>query len=256
MAAASEVHSGDPVVEVHHLCKRFADVQAVEALTFQVYRGEIFGLLGPNGAGKTTTIQMLLGLITPTCGSIRILGLDLHSHRRAILQRVNFSSSYVQLPFNLTVWENLYIFARLYGVPNPRQKIRALLEWFEIPEVLHRRAGVLSSGQLTRLNLCKALLNDPEILFVDEPTASLDPDMAEKVRTILKRVRAERGTTIVYTSHNMFEVEQLCDRVLFLMRGRMVTVGTPQQIIRQAGTRTLEEFFIRLAREQEPTPVR
>ncbi len=249
-------HDGDTVVEVHHLCKQFAEVRAVEALTFRVHRGEIFGLLGPNGAGKTTTIQMLLGLITPTCGSIRILGRDLRRHRRTILQRVNFSSSYVQLPFNLTVWENLYIFARLYGVPDPRRKIRTLLEWFEIPEVIHRRTGVLSSGQLTRLNLCKAFLNDPEILFLDEPTASLDPDMAEKVRTILHRLRAEHGTTIVYTSHNMFEVERLCDRVLFLMRGRMVAVGTPQQIMQQTGTRTLEEFFIRLAREEEPAPVR
>jgi len=237
-----------PVLEVEHLTKRFDDVTAVDDLSFSARRGEILGLLGPNGAGKTTTIQLLLGLTTPTSGRIRLLELDLHRHRREILQRVNFSSAYISLPFNLSVRENLDVFARLYGVRDRTRRIAELVELFEIPEVLPAVTGRLSSGQVTRVNLCKAFLNDPEVLFLDEPTASLDPDIAEKVRTALKRVQRERGVTMVYTSHNMREIELVCDRVIFLSHGAVVAEGTPREILERADSESLEKVFITIAR--------
>ncbi len=237
-----------PVLEVEHLTKRFDDVTAVDDLSFSARRGEILGLLGPNGAGKTTTIQLLLGLTTPTSGRIRLLELDLHRHRREILQRVNFSSAYISLPFNLSVRENLDVFARLYGVRDRTRRIAELVELFEIPEVLPAVTGRLSSGQVTRVNLCKAFLNDPEVLFLDEPTASLDPDIAEKVRTALKRVQRERGVTMVYTSHNMREIELVCDRVIFLSHGALVAEGTPREILERADSESLEKVFITIAR--------
>ncbi len=237
-----------PVLEVEHLTKRFDDVTAVDDLSFSARRGEILGLLGPNGAGKTTTIQLLLGLTSPTSGRIRLLELDLHRHRREILQRVNFSSAYISLPFNLSVRENLDVFARLYGVRDRTRRIAELVELFEIPEVLPAVTGRLSSGQVTRVNLCKAFLNDPEVLFLDEPTASLDPDIAEKVRTALKRVQRERGVTMVYTSHNMREIELVCDRVIFLSHGALVAEGTPREILERADSESLEKVFITIAR--------
>ena len=243
--------SEQPVIEVERLTKTFGDITAVNELTLTVQRGEILGLLGPNGAGKTTTLQLILGLTTPTSGQIRVFGLDLRKHRRAILQRSNFSSAYIALPSNLTAWENLNIFARLYRVPDRGRKITDLLELFEIPQVRNRVTGALSSGQLTRLNLSKSFLNDPEVLFLDEPTASLDPDIAEKVRDTLLRVQKERGVTMLYTSHNMREVELTCDRVIFLARGSIVTQGSPQEVLRRAQTQSLEEVFITIARDGE-----
>jgi ABC-2 type transport system ATP-binding protein len=237
------------VIEVASLVKRFGDVVAVDGLTFSVARGEILGLLGPNGAGKTTTLQILLGLTTPTSGSARVLGLDVGRHRYAILQRVNFSSAYVALPPNLTARENLNVFARLYGVRRPRAVIDALAERFGVAPLLGRVTGGFSSGQLTRLNLCKALLNDPEVLFLDEPTASLDPEVADRMLQTLRELRAERGVSIVYTSHNMQEVERLCDRVLFLSRGRAVASGTPREVMERAQQASLEDVFIRIARD-------
>jgi ABC-2 type transport system ATP-binding protein len=241
--------SDSPAIEVENLTKRFGDVTAVDRVSFRVRRGQIFGLLGPNGAGKTTTIQLLLGLTTPTAGRIRILEMELPRERRAILRRVNFSSSYVSLPANLTVWENLNIFARLYGVRDRASRIEGLLELFEVPAIRGKVTGSLSSGQLTRLNLCKAFLNEPEVLFLDEPTASLDPDIADKVRTALKRIQREQGVTMVYTSHNMREVELLCDRVAFLSRGALVAEGTPREVVDRARGGSLEEVFIAIARE-------
>ena len=241
----SEVH----VIEVQQLSKHFGTLRAVDTLSFHVKAGEILGLLGPNGAGKTTTIHLLLGLLIPTAGTVRIFGLDLQRHRRTVLQRVNFSSAYVSLPSNLTVWENLYVFARLYGLRTPAKKIAALLELFEIPEVTSSLTGALSSGQLTRVHLCKAFLNDPEVLFLDEPTASLDPDIAAKVRIVLRRMQQERGVTMIYTSHNMHEIERMCDRVLFLARGRLVTEGTPHEVLARARTASLEDLFITIARD-------
>jgi ABC-2 type transport system ATP-binding protein len=236
------------ILEVEHLTKRFDGVTAVDGVSFSARRGEILGLLGPNGAGKTTTIQLLLGLTTPTSGEIRFFGLDLRRHRRQILQRVNFSSAYISLPFNLSVQENLDVFARLYGVTDRRRRIAEVLELFEIAEVAGTVTGKLSSGQVTRVNLCKAFLNDPEVLLLDEPTASLDPDIAQKVRGTLKRAQREHGLTIVYTSHNMREVELVCDRVIFLSRGRLVAQGTPREVIEQADTESLEQVFITIAR--------
>jgi ABC-2 type transport system ATP-binding protein len=242
--------TGEAVIEVQGLTKRFGSVVAVADLSFSVRRGEIFGLLGPNGAGKTTTIQLLLGLTTPTAGTIRVFGLDLPKHRRAILQRVNLAATHVSLPTNLTVWENLNVFARLYGIRKPRAKIEELLELLDMTPLARRVTGTLSSGQITRLNLCKALLNDPEILFLDEPTASLDPEVAARVRDILRRIQRTRGITMVFTSHNMREVEALCDRILFLARGRAVAQGTPEEVRARFRTQSLEEAFIVLARDE------
>jgi len=237
-----------PVIEVIGLSKQFGSFAALTDLSFTACQGEILGLLGTNGAGKTTTIHLLLGLITPSAGRIRILGRDLPEERREILKRVNFSSAYTALPSNLTVWENLNVFARLYGQRTDRKKIHDLLTLFEIPEVMDHLTGSLSSGQLTRLNLCKAFLNDPEILFLDEPTASLDPDIADKVRHQLRTLRTERRTTMIYTSHNMHEVETMCDRVIFLSHGKLVMAGPPAAIVQRAKSASLEELFISIAR--------
>ena len=245
---SSDSHKAVSITEVDRLTKRFGSLTALDALNFKVCRGDIFGLLGPNGAGKTTAIHCMLGLITPTSGSIRIMGLDIARNRRKVLARVNFSSAYTALPSNLTVRENLVVFARLYGLKSAREKIDSLLELFEIEETRERLTGSLSSGQLTRLNLCKAFLNDPEILFLDEPTASLDPDIAAKVRERLQELQRQRGLTMIYTSHNMQEVEQICDRVIFLARGRVVMQGSPADIIKQSRSRSLEDLFIAIAR--------
>src|SRR5512132_193031 len=239
------------VIQVERLTKSFADVVAVDHLSFEVRRGEIFGLLGPNGAGKTTTIQLLLGLTTPSSGTARVLGWDVTRQRRRVLQRVNFSSAYIALPSNLTVRQNLKVFARLYGIRKAEERVAELLELFEIPGIADRTTGALSSGQLTRVNLCKAFLNEPEVLFLDEPTASLDQDIEEKVRTVLRRLQRERGVTIVYTSHNMREVEVLCDRVLFIARGRSVAEGPPREVIERANGASLEDIFIAIARDGE-----
>jgi len=236
------------IVEVRGLTKRFGSLTALDSLNFKVCRGDVLGLLGPNGAGKTTAIHCMLGLVTPTMGSITIMGLDLSRHRRKILSRVNFSSAYTSLPSNLTVRENLIVFARLYGLRSAREKIDSLLELFEIQETVDRLTGSLSSGQLTRLNLCKAFLNDPEILFLDEPTASLDPDIAAKVRESLHELQRQRDLTMIYTSHNMREVEQMCDRVIFLARGRIVMQGSPAEVTRQSKSQSLEDLFIAIAR--------
>ena len=251
------------ITEVSRLTKRFGGLTALDSLNFKVCRGDILGLLGPNGAGKTTAIHCMLGLVTPTSGSIRIMGLDIARHRRKILAQVNFSSAYTALPSNLTVWENLIVFARLYGLKAARERIETLLELFEIEETTDRLTGSLSSGQLTRLNLCKAFLNDPQILFLDEPTASLDPDIAAKVRERLQELQQQRGLTMIYTSHNMQEVEQMCDKVIFLSRGRIVMQGSPADIIKESNSRSLEDLFIAIARNghlyrtvesQEDTP--
>jgi ABC-2 type transport system ATP-binding protein len=238
-----------PAISVEGLTKRFGDVTAVDGVTLEVARGEIFGLLGPNGAGKTTTIQLLLGLTTPTAGRIRILGLPMPERRRQVLARVNFSSTYVSLPANLTVWENMNVFARLYGVRDPARRVAELLDLFEVPAIRGKVTGSLSSGQLTRLNLCKAFVNDPEVLFLDEPTASLDPDIADKVRATLRRIQRERGVTMLYTSHNMAEVERMCDRVAFLRRGAVVAEGTPRELAARSASGSLEDVFIAIARE-------
>ncbi|HLI26847.1 MAG TPA: ABC transporter ATP-binding protein [Chloroflexota bacterium] len=246
-------------IRVEHLSKRFGAHDAVCDISFHVEQGEIVGLLGPNGAGKTTTIQMLLGLIEPTAGRIEVLGYDLARQRTAVLQQVNFSSAYVSLPPRLTVWENLDVFARLYGVPRHRERIAELLAEFEIAHLRDRPVGTLSSGQMARVSLCKALLNRPRVLFLDEPTASLDPDAALRARERFKAIRARDGLAILYTSHNMAEIEAVCDRVIFIHRGRILAEGSPLEVTRQilgaaVDEPDLEEVFIQVARAGEAIP--
>ncbi|HEY9721428.1 MAG TPA: ABC transporter ATP-binding protein [Oscillatoriaceae cyanobacterium] len=240
----------ETILETENLTKRFGDFTAVAGIDFAIRRGEILGLLGPNGAGKTTTIQMLLALITPTAGRITVFGQDLAKHRERILQRVNFSSTYVQLPFTLSVRENLMVFGRLYGVRPLRPKVEQLLRDFDLLGMAERQTKSLSSGQLTRLHLAKALLNDPELLYLDEPTASLDPDTADRMRQHLKRVREERGLAMLYTSHNMREMEEMCDRLIFLYKGRILLEGTPREVIAEHGAEDLESLFLAIARGQ------
>jgi ABC-2 type transport system ATP-binding protein len=236
------------IVEVERLRKEFDGTVAVAGVSFCVQRGEIVGVLGPNGAGKTTTIQILLGLTTATSGRVRVFGQDFERHRVEILQRCNFSSAYTGLPSNLKVWENMLIFSKLYGVNGHRQKTEELLQLFEIAHLRDKITGRLSSGESTRVNLCKALLNDPELLLLDEPTASLDPDIADKVRKMLRRIQRERGITMIYTSHNMRDVQEVCDRVLFMHKGRIIAEGTPQQVMDQFKQKSLEDVFISVAR--------
>jgi ABC-2 type transport system ATP-binding protein len=238
-----------PVLEVTDLTKRFGDFPAVDGISFSIKQGEILGLLGPNGAGKTTTIQMLLGLITPTAGSIHMFGLDLAMHREAILQQVNFSSTYISMPQSLTVEENLWVVARLYGLSDIPRRVDEIVKKLEMEEFRTKVTRKLSSGQMTRVTLAKAFLTEPKILFLDEPTASLDPDIAEKIRVLLKEERRSSGLSILYTSHNMREMEEMSDRIIFLQCGKIVAEGTAQEIVTRFGQADLEEVFLKLARE-------
>jgi ABC-2 type transport system ATP-binding protein len=239
-----------PITEVKNLTKRFGDFTAVDGISFDIQPGEILGLLGPNGAGKTTTIQMLLGLITPTAGSIRMFGLDLATHREQILQRVNFSSTYISMPYSLTVEENLWVVAKLYAMTDIPRRIGEVLKKVEMEDSRAKVTRRLSSGQMTRLALAKAFLTEPRVLLLDEPTASLDPDIAHKIRALLKEVRRSSGLSILYTSHNMKEMEEMSDRIIFLQKGKIVAQGTAQEIARRFGQRDLEDVFLKLAREQ------
>lgn len=240
----------EPVVEVKELTKVFRSFRAVDNVSFEIYPREILGLLGPNGAGKTTIIHMLLGLTTPTKGDINVFGLDLKKHRKKIIQDVNFSSSYVSMPNSLKVKESLKVFARLYGVRNREKRISELLRIFEIEDIKDKIVRNISSGHQTRLNLAKALINDPKILFLDEPTASLDPDIADKTRSLLKMIKKERSISILYTSHNMKEMEEMSDRLIFLHKGRIISEGTPEEVISSFKRKNLEEVFLKVAREE------
>ncbi|WP_368428444.1 ABC transporter ATP-binding protein [Sulfuricaulis sp.] len=238
------------VVSVSRLCKYFGQVMAVDDISFEVASHSTTALLGGNGAGKTTTLSMLLGLLLPTSGSVSIFGVDMLRDRYRVLPRVNFSSPYVDLPRRLTVRENLTIYARLYGIINFSARIHALTEELQIGRFLGRPYGQLSAGEKTRVVLAKALLNEPELLLLDEPTASLDPDTADYVRGLLESFRKRTGTTILLASHNMSEVERLCDDVIMLRAGKLVDRGPPAQLLTRYGRRNMEEVFIDIARER------
>ncbi|WP_374300313.1 ABC transporter ATP-binding protein [Ferrovibrio sp.] len=237
-----------PAITVAGLAKTYGNVQAVAGIDFTVPQGSVTALLGGNGAGKTTTIAMLLGLLKPSAGSITVLGTDMLRNRHAVLPRLNFSSPYVDLPHRLTVRQNLRVFAQLYDVPEPKHRIAQLAQKLDFTALLDRPAGALSAGQKTRVALAKALINRPELLLLDEPTASLDPDTADWVRSLLEDYRAERGATILLASHNMAEVERLCDQVLMMKQGRIVDRGTPTELIERYGRDNLEDVFLDIAR--------
>lgn len=236
------------VLEVKNLRKEYGPKVAIEDVSFNAKRGEVVGLLGPNGAGKSTSIQVLLGLVTPTSGIANVFGMSIEKERIKILQRCNFSSAYIWLPDNLKVRENLNVFASLYQVKNKREKIDNLLEMFEIGHLANTLTGKLSSGESTRLNLCKALLNDPEMLLLDEPTASLDPDIADKVRKLIKTIQKEKNMTVLYTSHNMKDVQEICNRIVFMQHGKVIAEGTAEEILEKFQQKSLEDVFIRIAR--------
>jgi ABC-2 type transport system ATP-binding protein len=243
----------DDAIRVEGLTKRYPgragkEVLAVHDISFVVPRGATVGLLGGNGAGKTTTIAMLLGLLLPSSGSIRCLGHDMAHDRFAALARMNFSSPYVALPHRLTVAENFRVYGHLYGVAQLEQRIAELAEAFDLRSLLGRKSGELSAGQKTRVALAKALVNRPELLLLDEPTASLDPDTADTLRGWLERYRAETGASILLASHNMAEVERLCSDVLMMKQGRIVDRGPPDALIAKYGRATLEEVFLDIAR--------
>jgi ABC-2 type transport system ATP-binding protein len=230
-------------LEVQNLTKLYGSFRAVDSVSFSVPRGKIVGLLGPNGAGKTTTMQMLVGITLPAAGTICYFGLDLQRHRGACLQRINFSSSYNNLQSRITVWENLIVFARLYRVARPEDKIRELGSYFGITELMGQRFLTLSAGQRTRVNLAKALLNDPEVVLMDEPTASLDPDIADRTLSHIESLRESRDLSIVYTSHQMDEVTRICDEVIFLDRGRIVAQDTPSGLTKRIANERVRVTF-------------
>jgi ABC-2 type transport system ATP-binding protein len=235
-------------VAVENLVKRYPTAMAVDGISFTVGRGVTAALLGGNGAGKTTTLSIVLGLLLPTAGKVRVLGEDMLRHRYRVLPRMNFSSPFVDLPHRLTVRQNLQIYARLYGLPRRHERIESLAEDLQIGEFLERPAGKLSAGQKTRVALAKALLNEPELLLLDEPTASLDPDTGDWVRSYLEGYRTRTGATILMASHNMGEVERLCSDVMMMKAGRIVDRGSPTALIDRYGRTNLEEVFLHIAR--------
>ena len=238
-----------PVLEVKQLCKSYGPVVAVDGISFAVGRNEIVGLLGPNGAGKTTTINMVLGVLEPSAGSIQIDGVELAEHRSRALACTNFAAVYAPVPGNLTVYQNLRIFGMIYGVKDLARRIEELLEQFDLVRFRDSKSGVLSSGEQTSVGLAKAMLNQPRLLLLDEPTASLDPAVAQEVRTKIREFAAQGQGGVLWTSHNMYEVQEVCHRVLFLSHGKILLQGDPRTLPGEHGRETLEELFIALARE-------
>ncbi|HXW30895.1 MAG TPA: ABC transporter ATP-binding protein [Xanthobacteraceae bacterium] len=237
-----------PAIAVDHLVKRYAASVAVAGVTFSLSTGSVTGLLGGNGAGKTTTLAMIMGLVTPTSGAVRVLGAEMPRQRYRVLHRMNFESPYVDMPMRLTVRQNLTVFGQLYAVAQLPERIAELAGDLDLADLLDRPTGKLSAGQKTRVALAKALLNRPEILLLDEPTASLDPDTADWVRARLERYRAERGATVLLASHNMAEVERLCERVIIMNKGRIEDDDKPGILLARYGRRTLEEVFLDVVR--------
>jgi ABC-2 type transport system ATP-binding protein len=248
-AVTLNASSDRPALRAAHLRKLYGSVTALDDVSFSVNRGEIVGLLGPNGAGKTTTINMLLGVLAATTGSVEIDGIDISKNRARALARTNFSAVYAALPGNLTVTENLRFFGLLYGIQSLRIRVEELLQEFDLAHLRHTKCGLLSSGEQTRAALAKALLNRPQLLLLDEPTASLDPSAAQLIRAKIKTLATEDHCGILWTSHNMNEVEAVCDRVLFLSRGKVLLEGNPRALPQEHGSATLEDLFIRVARE-------
>src|SRR3989344_3321027 len=232
-----------PILEVKNLTKKFGNFTAVDNISFSVEKGEVVGLLGPNGAGKTTTIQMLLGVMDGTSGNISYFGKSFQNHREEILKDINYSSTYISLPWHFTVLEILNIFANLYEVPNKQKRINKLLEEFEIADLRKKTFAVLSAGEKTRLLLTKAFLNYPKIILLDEPTSSLDPEIAVKVREFLKKEKKEYDVSMLFTSHNMAEVEELCDRVLIINNGKIIAHDTPINLTRLMTNCEIELFI-------------
>jgi len=244
----SHPNGAPPPVSVRELRKTYRDIAAVDRISFSLESGSITALLGGNGAGKTTTISMLMGLVVPTSGEALVFGADMARERHRVLHRMNFESPYVDVPMRLTVRQNLEIFARLYGVRDLKGRIAETAEEFRLAELMDRPYGKLSAGQRTRVSMAKALLNDPELLLLDEPTASLDPDTADWARSKLEVYCRSRGATLVLASHNMAEVERLADRVIMLEKGRIIADETPPELIKRFGRANLEEVFLAIAR--------
>jgi ABC-2 type transport system ATP-binding protein len=254
MSVTNAQQSLQPIISVEGLTKRFGDSVAVDGISFTVAVGSVTGLLGGNGAGKTTTIAMLLGLLIPTSGTIAIMGADMIAHRFRALPFMNFASPYIDLPHRLSVTENLSVYAGLYLVPRPKQRIAELAEALDFTGLLKRDYGSLSAGQKTRVALAKALINRPRLLLLDEPTASLDPDSADRIRQYLQDYAAGSGATMLIASHNMVEVERLCHDLLIMRQGKIVDRGAPKALIGRYGRQTMEEVFLDIARAEPTAP--
>ena len=239
----------DSILNINGLTKEYGDLRAVDDVSFAIEPGKIIGLLGPNGAGKTTTINMVLGILEPTQGSIEVFGKSLRDHRSEVSRSVNFVAVYAHMPANLTVWQNLYVFGLLYEVRDVRERINSLLREFDLERFAETKAGLLSSGESCRLNLAKALINRPRLLLLDEPTASLDPSISQLIRMEIKKYAEETGAGILWTSHNMQEIGAVCDQVLFLSHGKILLSGNPTTLPSEYGKKDLEELFITVARE-------
>ena len=236
-------------IEINNLYKQYRNTLAVKNINFKINKGTILGLLGPNGSGKSTTIGMMLGLIKPTSGTVIINNQNIENNRTSLLEKMNFISPYVELPKKLTVEENLKVYGRLYGVKNLKDKIYNLMKKLNLTQFITRKTGELSSGQKNRVSLAKALINDPEILLLDEPTASLDPDVGDYIRKIIEDFAANKGTTILLASHNMNEVERLCDEVMMMKNGEIIDKGKSIDLIDKHGRKNLEEVFLKIVRE-------
>lgn len=237
------------ILSVKNLRKVYGDTKAVDDISFEVGANEIVGLLGPNGAGKTTIINMILGVLKPTGGSVNVNGMDITANRSEVLKHTNFAAVYAPLPGNLTVYQNLHIFALLYGIKDIARRIDMLISRFDLEKFRNTKCGILSSGEQTRVGLAKAMLNNPELLLLDEPTASLDPSVSRDIRSNIRDFAAGRGCGILWASHNMYEVEAVCDRVLFLSHGKILLEGNPKTLPGEYGKTNLEEIFITTTRE-------
>ena len=231
------------ILEIRNLVKNYGKYTAVDGISFDVPKGKVIGFLGPNGAGKTTTIQVLLGITLANGGSVSYFGKDFFKNRSYCLQRINFTSSFNNLQGRTSVFENLLVYSFLYNVKNPRKKIKELIEYFEISSLINKRYYDLSSGQKTRVNVIKSLLNDPELILMDEPTASLDPDIADKVLSLIENLRKSRGVSILYTSHDMAEVARICDEVIFLDKGKIIAKDTPLGLTKRISKAQLKVTF-------------